>query len=88
MSELVDLSYNYRGYDVESVEVITSQASYSASLQLIVNGWTDDTDYSVNGWSVLRPRSGTRIGYDLTSLGVRLNGSAYVERVTLNLRRW
>lgn len=86
LQDLSDLYYTAQGYRLESVVVEATQVGYAASLQLLVNGYVESADYSVYGVSTLYPNYSRTFGYDLSTLAVRMNGSAYINRIILNLR--
>lgn len=86
LQQLGDLFYSAQGYVLESVEVDARSSSYNATLRLLVNGYTEDTDYNVSGYSKLYPSYNRVFGRDLSTLALRLDGSAYIDRITVNLR--
>ena len=88
LQQLGDLFYSAQGYVLESVEVDARSASYDSSIRLLVNGYVEDTDYNVGGYSVLHPSYNRVFGRDLSTLAIRLDGSAYIDRITVNLRSY
>ena len=86
IDQMANLSYSAQGYALESVTVELSQSNYGANTQLLVNGMVEATAYNINSFTTLFPIYRHVFGYDLGSLALRLNGSTYVGRITINLR--
>lgn len=86
LQQLSDLFYSAQGYRLESVSVEATQIGYGASLQLLINGYIESSDYTVYGVSTLYPNYSRVFGYDLSTLAVQVSGSALINRITVNLR--
>ncbi len=86
LQNLSDLFYSAQGYRLESVTVEATQIGYGAALQLLVNGYVESADYTVYGLSTLYPNYSRVFGYDLSTLAVQVHGSAFINRITVNLR--
>lgn len=92
-NESLDLRYlagldSYYGYTVESVNVDLSGGSTYTNLRLLVNGYVADTVYSPYEYATLQAGYNRQIGYDISSLFLSVEGSAYIQSITINLRRY
>ena len=83
---LFNLHGYYSGYSVESITVRVDEGHYSV-LRLLADGRVED-EGSGNARNVtLYPRYNTQIGYGLHELLLEVDGTAFVKRVQIRLRR-
>lgn len=81
------MGYNYSGYRLKSVHINIS-GSTSASVSLVVNGQVVDSKYSSGQDIYLYPGYyADDLGSEIGSLGIHINGSAYIYSMVFELER-
>ncbi len=86
LMRLFNLHGYYSGYSVESITVRVEDGRYSY-LRLLADGRVED-EGSGNARNVtLYPRYNTQIGYGLHDLLLEVDGTAYIKRIQIRLRR-
>jgi hypothetical protein len=78
--------YQYSDYTVESV-VVRSGGNQNATLELVVNGQVEDESQWPSSIVSLYPRYDLRLGSEIQSLSVFVNGEAFVSQIEVRLRR-
>lgn len=85
LRQLAGLGREFEGYNVESVRVETRPAGYYANLELVVNGRVEASSSSNGSNVTLRPRGYSPLGRDVQSLRLRVQGTAYIDRIVIVL---
>lgn len=89
LRRLADIDMHYRGFNVQSVQVIMRPTRYgNANLRLIINRHIQDERSVYNETSLmLFPNGYAEIGEDVNSLQLDVRGEVYIERVQVELVR-
>lgn len=89
LRDLLNLGPEFNGREVESISLLTTAAHGAGTAELLIDGVSQDRALVRNQLEtvVLRPsRYDDRLGTDIQSVQVRLDGRFYVDSVTVQLR--
>lgn len=85
LRQLAGLGREFQGYEVEAVRVATRPAGYYSNFELLVDGRIV-ASAATNGANVaLRPFGPTQLGWDVQSLRLRVQGTAYIDQIVVVL---
>lgn len=78
--------WNLRGASIESVDVVTRSYGGYGVLQLLADGYIEDSQNVYSDYVSLRVRRDLSIGYNVRDLLLSIRGRLYIERVIVNFR--
>lgn len=85
LRQLAGLGREFQGYEVEAVRVATRPTGYYASFELLIDGRVTASAASNGANVALRPHGPTQLGWDVQSLRLRVQGTAYIDRLVIVL---
>lgn len=85
LRQLAGLGGQYQGYSVESVQVQSRPTGYRAHFDLLLNGRVEASAPAGGPQVMLRPRGPTQLGWDVQALRLRVQGTAFVDRIVITV---